>query len=150
MLRIVDVTEAERTILRRQPSGEEIPEALRAGLRRVFGEDITPQQGVRRIVSDVRQRGDEALRYWTETIDRRHLDSFAISPQEWAAALARLPGDLQASLHVAAQRIRAFHARQPIPPGQPPSWWVLGRRSHRSTAWASMCRVARRRCHHRF
>jgi histidinol dehydrogenase len=70
---------------------------------------------VRRIVSDVRQRGDEAVRYWTETIDRRHLDSFAISPQEWAAALARLPGDLQASLRVAAQRIRAFHARQPIP-----------------------------------
>ena len=32
MLRIVDVNEAERTILRRRPSGEEIPDALRAGL----------------------------------------------------------------------------------------------------------------------
>ncbi len=115
MLRIVDVIEAERTILRRQPSGEEIPEALRAGLLRVFGADITPQQGVRRILSDVRQRGDEALRYWTQTIDSRRLDSFAIPAEEWAAALARLPGDLQASLRVAAERIRAFHARQPIP-----------------------------------
>ena len=115
MLRIVDVTEAERTILRRPSSGEEIPEALRAGLRRVFGKDIAPQEGVRRILSDVRQRGDEALRYWTETIDGRRLDSFVVPPDEWAAALARLPGDLQASLRAAAERIRAFHARQPIP-----------------------------------
>ena len=54
MLRIVDVIEAERTILRRRPPGEEIPAALRAGLRRVFGQDITPQEGVRRILADVR------------------------------------------------------------------------------------------------
>jgi len=115
MVQILSAKKAQETILCRRPSGDEIPPALRAGLRRVFGEEVTPQEGVRRILSDVRQRGDEALRYWTETIDRRHLDSFAISPQEWAAALARLPGDLQASLRVAAERIRAFHARQPIP-----------------------------------
>ena len=115
MPRIMNVDQAQQTILRRQPSGEEIPPALRAGLRRVFGENVTPQEGVRRILADVQSHGDDALRHWTETIDGKRLDSLAVPPEEWAAALARLPGDLQASLRVAAERIRAFHARQPIP-----------------------------------
>jgi histidinol dehydrogenase len=115
MLRIMDADHARQTILRRQPSGEDIPPALRAGLKRVFGEEITPQEGVRRILSDVRERGDDALRYWTETIDGQKLDRFDIPPEEWSAAYDRLPAELQASLRVAAERIRAFHARQPIP-----------------------------------
>jgi histidinol dehydrogenase len=115
MLRIIDVNEARQTILRRQPSGEEIPPVLRAGLRQVFGEEITPQEGVCRILADVRQRGDAALCHWTETIDSQHLERFDISPEEWVAAFDSLQSDLQASLRVAAERIRAFHARQPVP-----------------------------------
>lgn len=115
MLRIIEVEEARRTILRRQPPGEEVPPALRAGLRRVFGEEITPQEGVRRILADVRQRGDAALCHWTETIEGQRFDTLARPKEEWAAAYDRLPSDLQASLRVAAERIRAFHARQPIP-----------------------------------
>jgi histidinol dehydrogenase len=115
MLRIIDVNEARQTILRRQPSGEEIPPVLRAGLRQVFGEEITPQEGVCRILADVRQRGDAALCHWTETIDSQHLERFDIPPEEWVAAFDSLQSDLQASLRVAAERIRAFHARQPVP-----------------------------------
>ena len=115
MLRILDVNEAQKTILRRPPVGKEIPPALRAGLRRVFGDEVAPHEGVRRILADVRQRGDVALRHWTETIDGQRLDTFAVSPEEWPAAFDRLPDDLQASLRVAAERIRAFHVRQPIP-----------------------------------
>jgi len=115
MLRIMDVTEARQTILCRKAQGEEIPDALRAGLRRVFGEEITPREGVQRILHDIRQRGDDALRHWAEKIDGLRLDSFAVPREEWAAAFARLPADLQDSLHVAAERIRAFHARQPLP-----------------------------------
>lgn len=131
LVQILSVNEAKETILCRRPPGDGIPPALRAGLRRVFGEEVTPREGVRRILADVQSRGDDALRYWTEIIDGPRLDSFAIPPEEWAAALApctwelpgvrtsqgcaRLPGDLQASLRVAAERIRAFHARQPVP-----------------------------------
>jgi histidinol dehydrogenase len=115
MLKIFEVGEAKQTILRRQPSGEDVPVALRTGLRRVFGEEITPQEGVRRILADVRARGDAALREWMEKIDGQRLERFDIPCEEWAAALDRLPADLQASLRVAAERVRAFHARQPIP-----------------------------------
>jgi histidinol dehydrogenase len=115
MLRIMNVQEAGYTILRRQPSGDQIPSALRAGLRRVFGEEITPHEGVRRILADIRARGDAALRKWMEKIDGQRLERFDVPREEWGAALERLPADLQASLRVAAERIRAFHARQPIP-----------------------------------
>jgi len=115
MLRIMDVNEARQTILCRQPSGEDVPASLREGLRRVFGEGVTPQEGVRRILADVRARGDMALCEWTARIDGQRLERFDVPREEWAAALDRLPADLQASLRLAAERIRAFHARQPIP-----------------------------------
>jgi len=115
MLRIVDVVEAERTILARRTAGGEAPAALRAGIQHAFGEALTPEAAVRRILDDVRQRGDVALRYWSERIEGVRLDAFAVAAGEMAAALARLPADLRDSLHVAAERIRAFHARQPLP-----------------------------------
>lgn len=115
MLRMVDVEQARQTILRRQAAGQDIPDTLRASLRRIFGQDITPQKAVRRILDDVRRRGDAALHHWTQAIDGQSLDSLAVPPEEWAAALARLPADLGNSLRVASERIRAFHARQPLP-----------------------------------
>jgi len=115
MLRIIDVAKAQQTILCRKAQGEGIPDALRVGLRRVFDEEITPREGVQRILHDIRQRGDDALCHWTEKIDGLRLDSFAVPREEWAAAFARLPADLQESLRVASERIRAFHARQPLP-----------------------------------
>ena len=115
MLRIMDVEQARQTILRRQALGKEIPPALRAGLERVFGQGVTPQEGVRRILADVQSRGDAALCHWMETIDGQTLERFDIPSEEWSAAFDRLPAELQASLRVAAEHIRAFHARQPIP-----------------------------------
>jgi histidinol dehydrogenase len=115
MLKIMDVQEAERTILRRQPAGEEIPPALRAGLKRVFGQELTPQEGVRRILADIRARGDAALHEWMERIDGQRLERFDVPQEAWSIAFQRLPADLQSSLRVAAERIRAFHARQPVP-----------------------------------
>jgi len=115
MLRIIDVEEAKQTILLRKAQGEEIPDALRAGLTRVFGAGVTPQEGVRRILHDIRLNGDAALHHWAERIDGLKFDSFAIPFEEMAAAFARLPVDLRNSLRAAAERIRAFHARQPLP-----------------------------------
>jgi histidinol dehydrogenase len=139
MIRIIDVDEAKRTILqRRRLGGGEIPPALRDGLRRIFGVDTTPYEAVRQIIKDVRdgtaipadrknlradagvqdapaRSGDAAVLYWTEKIDGLRLDSLVVPPEEYAAAFSRLNGELQKSLRRAADRIRAFHARQPLP-----------------------------------
>ncbi|MBI3537500.1 MAG: histidinol dehydrogenase, partial [Chloroflexi bacterium] len=115
MIRIFDLSEARETILRRKIFGTEIRAALRASLRRVFDADLSPEDAVRKILDDVRAHGDDAVRAWTQKIDGVALDSFDAPRAEWRAAYERLDADLQNSLRVAAERIRAFHARQPLP-----------------------------------
>ncbi|WP_374685958.1 histidinol dehydrogenase, partial [Promineifilum sp.] len=115
MITIYSSEEAQRTILRRDMALEpEPPPALRAGLRRIFGEELTPAAAVDRILRDVRARGDAALLDWTRRIDGVALERLAVDPAEIRAAPAALPADLWDSLRLAAGRIRAFHALQPI------------------------------------
>ena len=112
--------EAEETILRRRglttldDAPGAAPEAVTIGIRRVFGEPLTPEEAVARILADVRQRGDAALRDWTARIDGVTLDGLEVPGEAWAAAYDALPADLAEALALAAERIRAFHARQPI------------------------------------
>ncbi|MGD8806916.1 MAG: histidinol dehydrogenase [Chloroflexota bacterium] len=115
MLRIMDVTEAQETILRRELSLEPAnPELLRPAMERIFGEALTPGQAVARIAADVLRRGDQALSHWTERIDGVALDRFAVDPQAIAAAPARIAPELLQALETAARRIRAFHECQPV------------------------------------
>ena len=59
-----DLEEARRTVLQRRDvmNLDTVPEPIRASVRRVFGEDLTPERAVARLLADVRKRGDEALR----------------------------------------------------------------------------------------
>jgi histidinol dehydrogenase len=113
-----DLEEARQTVLRRRSifNPDSVPEPVRSGIRRVFGEELTPEEAVARILGDVRRRGDEALRRWTARIDGLTLDTFEIAAEDLAAAHDSLPPDLAEALHLAAERIRAFHTRQPISP----------------------------------
>lgn len=118
MLRVYDDwQQARQTVLRRRNriAFDEVPEPVRAGIRRVFGEELSSEEAVARILADVRQRGDEALRHWTARIDGLTLDDLDVPPEALAAAYESLPPDLTDALNLAAERIRAFHARQPIP-----------------------------------
>ena len=92
-----------------------LPDSLKQSLRRIFGRDLTPAEAVAQILADVRERGDAALRDWTRRIDGVNLDRFAIDRDEIAAAADRLPRELIDSLRFAADRIRRFHAHQPLP-----------------------------------
>ncbi|MEL7460868.1 MAG: histidinol dehydrogenase [Pseudomonadota bacterium] len=66
------------------------------------------------IIADVRARGDGALIELTEKFDRQALtpDSLAISRAELDKAVADAPKEELAALELAAERIRAYHARQ--------------------------------------
>ena len=111
-----DWNEAQRTVLRRRDltAFDEVPEPVKAGIRRVFGEALAPGEAVARILADIRRRGDEALRAWTARIDGVSLDQLEVPREAWGAAFEALPADLSEALALAAGRIRAFHARQPI------------------------------------
>lgn len=116
MIPIYSVTEAQRKILVRTASLEpEIPAGVQQGILRVFGEAISPETAVHRILADVRQNGDAALRLWTEKIDGVKLQALAVPPEALAEAAAALDPALRQALELAIQRIRAFHQHQPLP-----------------------------------
>jgi histidinol dehydrogenase len=117
MLRIYDDwKQARQTVLCRRDrmAFDEMPEPVRAGIQRVFGEDLTPEEAVARILTDVRRRGDEALREWMARTDGLTDDDLEVPGETLEVAYNSLPSDLADALDLAADRIRAFHTHQPI------------------------------------
>ncbi|MEJ2149123.1 MAG: histidinol dehydrogenase [Chloroflexota bacterium] len=112
---IYDLDEARGTILRRRPF-DEYTVSARAGerLEALFGEPVSPQEAVRRIVRDVRERGDAALLDWTERIDGVALESIAVPAEEIEAGYAATPLEVVEALKLARDRIEAFYRRQPL------------------------------------
>lgn len=112
---IDDLSEARATILRRDSLRDvSIPPRLADSLRDLFGEPVSPEEAVRRIVQSVRTGGDAALLDWNRRIDGTDLDALAVPQDAIDAGLQRTPDDVVAALILAAERIRAFHQKQPV------------------------------------
>ena len=69
---------------------------------------------VAQIIADVRTRGDAAVAELTEKFDHLPLtpDAFRLTPEQISAYIATVPADEKAALDLAAQRIKAYHAKQ--------------------------------------
>jgi histidinol dehydrogenase len=81
--------------------------------RRESGDDVS--RVVSDILSEVRQRGDEAVSEYTLRFDKHTLardEDWRIAPAECAAAFAALDPALREALELAADRIRAYHLDQ--------------------------------------
>ena len=113
-MRIFDVPTAQQSILQRPFWDElEIPEPLLASMAARFGERLTPDEAVRRILADLRQRGDAALIEWSERLDQVTPVTLQVSPAQMADAHAQVTPQVMAAMQLAARRIEAFHQRQP-------------------------------------
>lgn len=114
LFRRYTVAEARRTILHRPPVGEvKVSPSLARGLERVFGQALGLEEAVNRIVVDVRQRGDAAIVDWTERIDGVRLKQLEVPRADIDAAYDSIDEDLRQALYFAADRVRAFHQKQP-------------------------------------
>ena len=81
--------------------------------RREADEDVA--HTVRDILSEVRQRGDEALSDYTQRFDKHQLthdEDWRIAPEACGEAFAALDEETRTALHLAADRIRAYHEAQ--------------------------------------
>ena len=87
----------------------------------VFGEPLLPQEAVRRILRDVRERGDDAVTDYTRKLDGLDLtpDGFKVSQEEIAAACEAVPQKLLDSLRKATDNIRRFQEHIKIRPPEP-------------------------------
>lgn len=115
MIKIYTTEEARRSILRRNNALDpDVPQTVRDGLGRIFGEELAPAAAVDRILRDVNTRGDVALFEWTKRIDGVELETLRVSPAEIHAAARSLSPELRYALKMAADRVRSFHRLQPV------------------------------------
>ncbi len=111
---ILDPDSARRSILRRQPwDAFEVPEQMLDANERIFGQRIGPDEGVRRILADVRARGDAAVHDWTLKLDGVRQDDLRVDPETVLRSSAEVGPDVYDALVLAAERIERFHSRQP-------------------------------------
>lgn len=115
MLNQYDPQTARQSILKRTPP-DEFPVSQRTldGIAQLFGEPLTPEEAVTRILKDVRIQGDPALQRWTRILDGLDLRPLPVPQAAIQAALDSISVARRKALELAAGRIEAFHRRQPL------------------------------------
>lgn len=81
--------------------------------RRSAQHDPARQRAVATIIEAVRERGDAALREYSQRFDGFAADPFEVPTADRQAARAAISDELAAAIELSIARVRAFHARQP-------------------------------------
>lgn len=97
---------------RRRPDDDELSQAEREILRRLFDDEPDFEEAVRRIIEQVRSGGDAAVVQIAEAIDGAAPDSLIVSEAEFAEARSEVSAELVAALQHAADRVRRYHEMQ--------------------------------------
>lgn len=113
-MRMVQGLEAAKSALigRSRLEFAEVSPAIRRGIAEVFGEELAPDEAVRRILSEVRSSGDGALFDYAKRIDGVELTELEVPRDEIADSYREVDEELAGALRIAADRIRAFHQTQ--------------------------------------
>lgn len=115
MFKQYDSQTARQTILKRTPP-DEFPVSARVmdNIEKLFGERLTAEAAVTRILKDVRTRGDAALQDWTQRLDSLNLKPAPVSTALIQSALDSISPAQRDALEKAAARVEAFHKKQPL------------------------------------
>jgi histidinol dehydrogenase len=115
MFKQLDPQTARQTILKRTPPDEfPISQRVQDGITKLFGEQITAEEAVTRILKDVRMNGDSALQNWTQRLDSLDLKPAPVSKSLIQSALDSISSTQRDALEKAAARVEAFHRKQPL------------------------------------
>lgn len=108
---------------RRAVDDVEVSEAVARRTEQIFGERLSPEEAVRRIIADVEAHGDAAVCDYAERIDGVKLtpERFFADEDEVAEARRRVEEGALKAIRTACERIRRFHEAQ-----VERSWWIQG------------------------
>ena len=81
-------------------------------LKRPVFDTSTLHKNVKTVLKDVRKRGDKAIKKYTKQFDEIDIKNFCVSVKEMHEATASLPENLKNAIQLAADNIKAFHAKQ--------------------------------------
>ncbi len=70
---------------------------------------IKNQKIVKRILEQVKNEGDSALKYFSSTLDKIDLDQIEVSSKQMDESVENIPNDLLQAIVKASERILAFH-----------------------------------------
>src|SRR5437764_13665786 len=85
---------------------------LAARLPRPSSGEAAPAAVVREILAEVRKRGDEAVREYTERFDGVRIDELRVPPREVRAAVDAIPAALRAAIEASRDAAADHHRRQ--------------------------------------
>lgn len=124
MLNIVntkDMSQQEILKLMSKPAFDqvELSSGIKAGIKEMFGEELTAQQVVSRIVADIRADGDTAVYKYTKLIDKVDFSQSGaqVTEAEIQAAYTKVDAKVLAAIRKAIANVRQFHQEQ-----LPKSW----------------------------
>ena len=116
MIPIYTLQEAEQSILiRKSIVDTPVSPQVKEQIIKTFGEPLTAQEVVKRIMDDVITKGDLALIEWTKKLDNADIsNSIEIESAQMEIALRSIDEKIKEVLIRTIDRILAFHRKQPI------------------------------------
>ncbi len=86
-----------------------VPQSVLDSSERIFGERLTPLEIVSRIVDDVRDDGDDAIRRLTLAIEGSEHERLEVDPDAVKAAAESVDARIVEALELSADRVRRYH-----------------------------------------
>ncbi len=115
MFKQYDSTTARQTILKRTPPDEfPVSQRVLENIAQLFGERLTADEAVSKILKDVRMNGDSALQAWTRRLDSLDVKPAPVSKELIQSALNSISPAQREALEKASARIESFHRHQPL------------------------------------
>lgn len=108
----VNPGEIEKILTKKSFDEIELPKKIRESNKKIFGEDLSASELVRKIVGDVRKNGDAAVVKYTKIFDGAEIlpEKFFVGEEEFANAEKEVDSKVIDSLKRAAENIRSYHA----------------------------------------
>ncbi len=116
MIPIYSLEDAKKSILiRKSIVNTSVSPQINDQIVNIFGKSLTPQEVVKRIISDVNKKGDVALIEWTKKLDNTDIsNSIEVKVDQMETALNSIDAKIKEVLVKTRDRILAFHRKQPI------------------------------------
>lgn len=113
-MKIIRDLEAAKSLLLGRTTiefAEALP-GVKQRIREIFDQDMSPEEAVRRIINEVRTKGDHALVDFSRKIDGMGLAQLEVTKSEIAESYKKVDKGLVSALQMAAERVQAFHTTQ--------------------------------------
>ena len=87
-----------------------VTEGMEAKTKEVFGEPLSPMESVKRIVNDVKEKGDDALKFYSDKFEGTNLsvDNLRVKDTEIEEAYKKVSPDFLSAIKNARENIRVF------------------------------------------